>query len=383
MKRRLVLVVVVFITLISCFYGTSDGAASTYSRKVCGSVAPGYARCNATILIDGSSASPLTGGPTKGYGPADFRAAYGVSGSTANHVAVVVAFDAPNIQPDLAVFSKAFGLPILPSCTSASQASCFEKINQRGSNNLPAANSDWAVEASLDVESIHGMCPHCRISLVEASSSSINNLSTAAETAANLGARVVSNSYGGSEMASESTYDERYHHTGVAMVASSGDNGYGTVYPAASPFVIAVGGTSLRMTNGVVSSEQAWPGSGSGCSHYEAKPAWQHDSRCQARSIADISADADPATGAAIYDSYPAHGRSGWTTVGGTSLSAPLVAGIIASSGLTSNQPAVLYNTPNFIRDIIGGANGSCRYYFCRSLSGYDGPTGLGVLSHL
>jgi subtilase family serine protease len=274
-------------------------------------------------------------------------------------------------------------LPILPACTSAAQLSCFEKLNEHGGSALPSANSGWAVEASLDVESLHGMCPHCRISLIEASSTSINNLSSAAQQAALLGAKVISNSYGGSEIGTETNYDSRYRQVGTTMVVSSGDSGYGSNYPAASPYVVAVGGTSLHMSTGRVVSEQAWAGSGSGCSYYEAKPSWQHDSHCGSRAIADVAADADPATGAAIYDSYPHNGQNGWFTVGGTSLAAPLVAGIIASSGQITNQPASLYSNSSSVRDITSGINGRCGNYLCSAVTGYDGPTGLGVLNHL
>lgn len=363
--------------------GGVSQASSLHTHKVCGSVKPGYARCNASILTDSSGATPLTASTPQGYGPADFRAAYGVHGSARAHVAAVVAFDAPHILADLTAYSKTYGLPILYACRSVGQDGCFEKLNQRGGKILPPPNSGWAVEASLDVESIHGMCPQCQISLIEASSSSINNLSAAAEEAAKLGATVVSNSYGGPETGSETVYDARYHTPGVTVVASSGDSGYGTGYPAASPYAVAVGGTSLHMTNGQVVSEHAWRGAGSGCSHYEAKPAWQHDTHCTSRSIADVAADADPATGAAIYDSYGHNGHSGWFIVGGTSLAAPLVAGIIAGSGHSANQPAMLYATTRIIRDIAGGSNGRCASYLCRAAAGYDGPTGLGALSHL
>lgn len=383
--RQWLVYLLVFLVIGSApiYTSGSSGALSARARKVCGGVKPGFARCDAMIVTDSSGIMPLTNGPTQGYSPADFRAAYRVQGVASIHVAVVVAFDAPNIASDLAVFSKTFGLPVLPNCTQTAQLSCFEKLDEHGGNALPTVNAGWAIEASLDVESLHGMCPHCRISLIEASSTSINSLSAAAQQAALLGAKVVSNSYGGAEIGTETNYDPRYHHADTTMVVSSGDSGYGSNYPAASPYVVAVGGTSLHMDNGRVVGEQAWAGSGSGCSHYEAKPAWQHDAGCNARAIADISADADPATGAAIYDSYSHNGRSGWFIVGGTSLAAPLIAGIIANSGQTAHQPASLYADSSPIRDITSGLNGRCGSYICRAAIGYDGPTGLGVLDHM
>ena len=362
--------------------GTALAATSTH--KVCGNIPARSARCFATIVTDGGGISPLATGTPQGYGPADFKAAYANRGTSATHVGVVVAYDAPHIQADLATFSKVYGLPAPPVCTSARQTGCLEKVNQRGGIAYPQADSGWAVEASLDVESIHGQCPGCRISLVEASSPSMDNLAAATEEAVTLGAKVVSNSYGGAESSGEAAYDSHYHKPGAMMVVSSGDSGYGTEYPAASPYVVAVGGTSLKMSNGRVISETAWSGAGSGCSQFEYKPVWQHDKKCVMRSIADIAADADPTTGASIYDSYANSGRSGWFTVGGTSLAAPLVAGIIAASGNTSNEPASLYGgVGSVIRDITTGSNGNCATYLCKASPGYDGPTGLGVLSHL
>ena len=335
-------------------------------------------------MTDGGGEAPLATGRPQGYGPADFRAAYGVHGTATTHVGIVVAYDAPHIQADLAAYSKTYGLPVLPSCTSAAQTGCFEKLNQHGGTSYPVANSNWAVETSMDVESVHGQCPGCRISLIEATSPSIDNLAAGVDAAVATGAKVVSNSYGGAESSGEAAYDSHYHKPGVAMVVSSGDSGYGTQYPAASPYVVAVGGTTLKMSGSRVTSETAWDGSGSGCSLFEYKPSWQHDKKCTMRSIADVAADADPNTGAAIYDSYANSNSSGWFTVGGTSLAAPLVAGILAASGNVSNQPAGLYaSSGSVIRDIISGSNGSCSTYLCKAASGYDGPTGLGVLSHL
>jgi subtilase family serine protease len=365
--------------------GNSTAFAATHSRKVCGTNPPAdTARCHAIILTDGSGVTPLSTGTPQGYGPANFKAAYGARAASSTRIAVIVAYDAPTIAADLTTYSKTFGLPVLPACTSVAQASCFEKLNQRGGTAYPATSTSWAVEASLDVESIHGMCPGCRINLVEATSPSMANLTTAVDEAAATGARIVSNSYGGTESTGEAAYDKHYLKNGITMVASSGDDGYGTNYPAASPAVVAVGGTTLKMSGTRLTSETAWDGAGSGCSKFEYKPAWQHDKKCVMRSIADVAADADPNTGAAIYDSYADNGHSGWFTVGGTSLAAPLVAGMLGASGNFSNQPANFYtNSGAVIRDIVSGSNGTCATYLCKAAAGYDGPTGLGVLNRL
>jgi len=382
---RKVYILLVLILGLAFSAGGGRASAAVHSRKVCSiSHAAGTARCHAIILTDGSNVTPLATTAPQGYSPATFKAAYGNNAKSTAHVAVVVAYDAPTIASDLATSSATFGLPVLPTCTSAAQSSCFEKLNQRGSSSYPAVNSSWAVEASTDVESVHGQCPGCRISLVEANSASMANLSAAVDEAVATGAKVTSNSYGGAESSGEAAYDRHYHQAGVTMVVSSGDSGYGTDYPAASPYVIAVGGTSLKMNGSKVASEIAWDGAGSGCSLFENKPSWQHDKKCVMRSIADVAADANPSTGAAIYDSYGSGGHHGWLTVGGTSLAAPLVTGIIAASGNSSNVSILLYgHTTNVIRDIVGGSNGTCVSYLCKALAGYDGPTGLGVLNHL
>ena len=370
--------------LVSNIASSGHVSAAAHSRKVCTTAqSAGTARCNAIIVTD-SSNKPLATSSPQGYGPSAFKAAYGARNTATAHLAIIVAYDAPNIASDLTIFSKTFGLSPLPNCTSSTQSGCFEKLSQHGTTSYPATNRSWSVEASLDVESVHGMCPGCRISLIEASSPTISNLSSAVDQAIALGAQVISNSYGGNESTAETQYDKHYNQPGVTMVASSGDSGYGTNYPAASPFVVAVGGTTLKMNGANVASEIAWSGAGSGCSRFETKPRWQHDNKCPTRTVADIAADADPSTGAAVYDSYGVSGRSGWFTVGGTSLAAPLVAGMLAASGNASNQPAKLYGaSSSAIRDIVSGNNGNCPSYLCRATAGYDGPTGLGVLSHL
>ncbi|MEO9173979.1 MAG: hypothetical protein ABI317_00600, partial [Gaiellales bacterium] len=161
------------------------------------------------------------------------------------------------------------------------------------------------------------------------------------------------------------------------ITASSGDGGYGAQYPATSPYVVAVGGTTLALNAGnSYKSETAWANGGSGCSAYEAKPVWQADYGCAKRTEVDVSADADPNSGAAIYDTY---GYLGWVQVGGTSLSSPLIAAVYALSGNTTNGTAP-YSNPAALHDVTSGSNGSCSpSYLCTAGVGYDGPTGLGT----
>jgi len=217
--------------------------------------------------------------------------------------------------------------------------------------------------------------------LIEAASNYDYDLITKADQRAFLmGANVVSNSWGGAEDPSETGYDSTYNHPGVAYVFSSGDGGYGVEYPAASPNVTSVGGTTLKLnTNYTYYSETAWGSAGSGCSADEAKPSFQHDSGCTMRTVADVSADADPNTGAAVYLA------GSWWQIGGTSLSAPIVSAIFAMAGGvgTTLGNSLPYSNLNYginMRDVTSGSNGGCSVsYLCTALAGYDGPTGLGT----
>ncbi len=251
-----------------------------------------------------------------GLGPLDLLAAYALPGIGAGFgagrtVAVVDAYDLPTAESDLAAYRSQFGLP---SCTSAN--GCFRKVDENGGTNYPIANSGWGGEIALDIEMVSAVCPSCSILLVEARSASMLDLGASVNTAAALGAIAISNSYLGPESSNEHSYDSAYYdHPGIAVTASSGDGGYGVGYPAASPYVVAVGGTSLSAaTSSRGWTETAWSGAGSGCSRYEAKPAWQQDVGCSMRTVADVSAVADPNTGVAVYSV----GQGGWVVFGGT-----------------------------------------------------------------
>ena len=293
--------------------------------------------------------------PAGSYGPAQFHTGYGLptTASSAQTIGIVDAYNDPNIENDLAVYDFQYGLP---SCTTAN--GCFEKVDQNGGTNYPRSNSGWSLEIALDVETAHEICQNCKILLVEASSNSLANLGAAVNEAVTLGANVISNSYGGSEYSSETSDQNTYfNHPGVAITASSGDGGYG-----------------------VDSGEVSWSGTGSGCSAYVAKPSWQTDSGCSHRTVADVSADADPNTGAAVYDSVRYQGQLGWFRVGGTSLAAPLIGAVYALAG---NAGSVTYGSYPYshtssLHDVTSGSNGSCGSYLCTAGSGYDGPTGLG-----
>ncbi|GAA2249218.1 peptidase S8 [Kitasatospora cystarginea] len=319
-----------------------------------------------------------------GYGPSDLLSAYNlpVGGGAGQTIAIVDAYDDPNAESDMAVYRAQYGLP---ACTTAN--GCFKKVNQTGGTKYPSKNSGWAGEISLDLDMVSAIAPNAKIILVEANTAGMTNLGTSVNTAVKLGAKFVSNSYGGSESSADTSYDTSYfNHPGVAITVSAGDSAYGAQYPASSRYVTSVGGTALKRSSGARGwSESVWStssteGTGSGCSAYDAKPTWQKDTGCGKRTVSDVSAVADPATGVAVYQTY---GGSGWAVYGGTSASSPIIAGVYALAGApsTGSYPASFpYAHTSALNDVTTGSNGSCSpSYLCTAGTGYDGPTGLGT----
>ncbi|MER5639750.1 S53 family peptidase [Kitasatospora sp. NPDC002227] len=320
-----------------------------------------------------------------GLGPGDLLSAYklAANGGAGQTIAIVDAYNDPNAESDMAVYRSQYGLP---ACTTAN--GCFKKVSQTGSTtSLPANNSGWAGEISLDLDMVSAIAPNAHVILVEAKTASMANLGTAVNEAVKLGAKFVSNSYGGGESSSDTSYDTSYfNHPGVAITVSAGDSAYGAQYPAASKYVTSVGGTALRKDSSTRGwSESVWytnstEGTGSGCSAYDAKPAWQKDTGCAKRTISDVSAVADPATGVAVYQTY---GGSGWAVYGGTSASSPIIASVYALAGTPSagSSPASFpYAHTSSLFDVTTGSNGSCSpAYLCKAGVGFDGPTGLGT----
>ncbi|HEY2437873.1 MAG TPA: hypothetical protein VGH93_11880, partial [Solirubrobacteraceae bacterium] len=330
--------------------------------------------------------------------PSQIQSAYKLSGlaSGGKTVAVVDAYNDPKAASDLTAYRKAYGLP---PCTVAN--GCFKQVNQNGATSpLPGGNYGWAEEESLDLDAVSAACPDCHILLVEASSATTANLNSAEDTAARTaGVASISNSWGGSEAASEVSDDAHFNHPGVAITASAGDSGYGTSWPAVSPYVTAVGGTTLtQAVNSRGWSESVWSGSGSGCSAFEPKPSWQLDGGCPRRTSNDVAADADPNSGLGVYDTYSscgssglcdlliglglAQGLDGWAQVGGTSLSSPLIASVYALAG---NASSVVYGSYSYshaasLFDVTSGSDGKCApAYLCQAGPQYDGPTGNGT----
>lgn len=327
------------------------------------------------------------------YLAADLQSAYGLPSAllgARQTIAVVDAWDDPNAESDLAVYRAANNLP---PCTIAN--GCFKKVNQAGQQGhypAPGAGTGWPLEESLDLDMVSAACPNCRIVLVEAKDADQTgpNLEIAENQAVILGANVISNSWGGSEFSGETADCGKYFsHPGVAITVASGDSGFGAEYPATCASATAVGGTSLYQdTSQRGWGENTWAdnpvsggGTGSGCSAIIRKPAWQHDRLCGLRTDNDTAAVADPATPVAVYDSY--NGVGGWIALGGTSVAAPLIAGVYALAGNTASigsGASWLYAHHQDLHDVTSGSNGSCGgSYLCTARKGYDGPTGWGT----
>lgn len=417
------------------------------------------------------AAAPAAPSPAEGeFGlrPEDLHSAYQLPASAPDTqtIALVDAYNDPTAEADLATYAKEFGLP---ACTA--EDGCFEQVNQEGASGDPPfpktvkelesalkgskrAEAEeaigWSVEISLDIETAHAVCESCHIVLVEADTSSYGNLEAAENAAASLGASEISNSWGGPECAvvGECIGSSAFDHPGVVITAAAGDEGYlnwleesgpsFVDFPASSPQVVAVGGTRLGLgPDGEWAGETVWNdggesegekdgtgATGGGCSTQFTAPAWQQATSdwsqvgCgKQRAVSDVSADADPYSGVAVYDSleecpYLDGNKvrySHWCTIGGTSLATPLIAATFALAGGAAGveYPArTLYenvaSSPGSLHDVTEGSNGECLKPFdedtgvssctaseeaescssqarCLARSGYDGPTGLGT----
>lgn len=345
-------------------------------------------------------------GTTSYYEPAQVRHAYGIDQLAATGagqiIGIVDAYDDPTAAVDLQTFITNFGLAPMhglsssdPCTVSAGPHPCFQKVFAQSGK--PSSNGGWALETSLDVQWAHAVAPGADILLVEARNNSLSNLFGAVDVAVSRGAKVVSMSWGANDFSSEASSDSHFNKPGVTFTAASGDSGAGTIYPATSPYVVAVGGTTLPLdlSGNLTGPETAWLGSGGGVSAYETQPGYQANfpipSTGGKRGSPDVAYNADPNTGFLVYDSTPYNGSIGWWIVGGTSAGAPQWAGIIAlanqtrGSTLSSNS---LTSSPEYnaaigvsysanYRDVTAGTNGSCGTA-CTAAAGYDFVTGLG-----
>ena len=375
----------------------APGALAGSARAVCAPAPAGHAACLAQVMQGGARDTAAPAALPAGYGPAQFHGGYqlGSEAPVAQTIAIVDAYNDPTIRADLTTYDSTYGITDLPSCSATVTASCLLQVNQKGATSpLPAAQPGWDLEISLDVETAHELCQNCKIDLVEANTSSLLNLDTAEQEAVKLGATEISNSWGTNREPLRETLDNAiFNHPHIAVVAAAGDNGFRRFgFPSSSPYVIAAGGTTLHLSNagGAYSwaSEESWSGSGSGCSRYFTAQPWQPTasgwgaSLCGTkRGVADVSADANPETGAAVYDSTEYEGQTGWFQVGGTSLSSPIIASVYALAGNAASveYPASLpYADVAGLHDVTTGpATGVC-LIACRPGKGYDTPTGLG-----
>jgi subtilase family serine protease len=331
-------------------------------RRGCDLPAPGYASCKLLVREDAASRRVQSDGQPSGFGPQDLWSAYNLSnavtGGSGATVAIVDAYDSPNLAADLAVYRSTYGL-------SACSGSCLQKVNQTGGSSLPPGNTGWGAEESLDVDMVSAICPNCNILVVEASSASFSDFGAAVAEAHKLGATTISNSYGGSEFHGEEAKSSPYNAK-RPVTASGSDGGDGAEFPAVSAYVTSVGGTTLKKGGGSRGwTETAWSGSG-GCSTYVKKPKFQKSvSFCgKKRSDNDVAFVADPATGVAVYDTY---GYGGWQVFGGTSIGAPAIAAVYALAGNAASIENAAY----------GYAHTSDLYDIAPT--GYDQATGNGT----
>jgi PKD repeat protein len=437
-------------------------------RRVCPTPKPGDATCLALARVPVPSTAAgepgvrpytatrgaLESGPAGGLTPEELASVYGYNpaiGGSGQTIALVDAYDDPNIESDLATFDAEYRIA---PCTK--ENGCFTKVSQTGSTtSLPVPDtSGWSVEIALDVEMAHSACPNCKILLVEAKNESFKNLAAAVGEAVSLKATEVSNSYGGSEDLLGSTERGAYKHSGVVIAAATGDSGYDdwTRYsnegepvaaeqpdaPASLPSVVAVGGTTLELNaSGKRRSETVWNGNsaldangeleegatGGGCSTLFTAEPWQQATPgygatgCAGKRVAaDVSAVADPNTGFDIYDSYNCGaaceefgGGEGWLTIGGTSVSTPLISSLyaLAGGGHGVEYPSLtLYGhlgESSSLFDVTEGGNGYCDdgglacganeleeatvdcegTTACNAAPGFDGPSGVGTPNSL
>jgi len=346
-------------------------------------------------VLHGAAGAGVPAPPSSALTPARLRHAYGFDLITnqgkGQIIGIVDAYDDPDAEADLGVFSAQFGLP---ACTSSN--GCFRKVYSGGSQ--PASNANWAIEISLDVQWAHAIAPQATILLVEAPSNSLSALLGAVDVAVRNGASVVSMSWTVGEFNGESSYDTHFVSSGVTFLAASGDSGTGVAYPAASPDVIGVGGTTLTLgSTGNYQGETAWSGSGGGISSKEHEPSFQSqfgipDDASGYRGAPDVGYNANPATGFAVYDSLGISGYSGWFQVGGTSAGTPQWAALVAivnslrvaaRKATLTNADVALYSVAKTslstdLHSVVQGTNGNCGL-LCTAEAGYDYVTGLGT----
>jgi hypothetical protein len=339
-------------------------------RPVCGP-ASGLS-CRALVRTDIHGLAP--NGLPNGLGPADIQAAYKLPNGGEGVTVAITGLGYSKAESDLATYRSTYGLP---PCTIAS--GCLTLVNEDGDTSpLPPDEPGWWGESALDMDMVSSSCPKCKILYVEANSGEgITGLLRSINTAVDLGAPIVTNSWGayGPTPWLDKDYKQYFHHPGHVILFASGDIGYSAAEPN-SKFLVMVGGTALRKSAKRGWTESVWSDSTSWCTP-ENKPAkWMPDNGCSGRLMVDVSAVGDPATGVAVY----VNGH--WAVEGGTSASSPLIAGVYALGGHPEqmNASRSLYKNPKAFYDITTGATGSCSpAIFCQAGKGYDAASGMGT----
>lgn len=370
-------------------------------RTVCPAPAhPHEMRCFALERTDLRAFSDDVNVSHEGYGAQDLQKAYKIPFGNGTKVAIVDAYGYPKASSDLSVYRKYYNLI---ECSTGN--GCLEIRNQTGGTQPPPTNVNWDGEQALDLDMVSAACPRCHIVLVQANSDYTSDLYTAVKEAAKLGAVVISSSFGGSEYSKcggpGEPSDPAFSQAGHVYVASAGDQGGGLTdcggpqQPCSLSTVVCAGGTKLVTASGPRGwKESVWNeladdfcsgpcgATGSGCSIVVKKPSWQHDTGCKMRSESDVSAEASVLTPVAVY-------QGGWTAYGGTSVSAPLIAGIFGRAGNAAkiNGPEHVWENHTHLYDQTVGTNvyqpvsGNCAStvkYICNAAKGFDGPTGWG-----
>ncbi|MFE6995005.1 hypothetical protein ACFVAE_03540 [Microbacterium sp. NPDC057659] len=329
-----------------------------------------------------------------GYTPQQIQKRLGLSGDGEGQtVAITIAYHYPTAKDDANTAAAQFGLP--QTCdVAATGEDCFEFEQIAADGKTPTVNAQWNQEAALDIQSIHAVAPKAKIVLVEATDATAAPMYRAVDKAASLKPTAISNSWGTNEFSEEAFYNKHCALTASVCLQSTGDFGWPSSYGSTNPNIIAVGGTNMKLdAEGNTLSETAWKATGGSVSFFQERPAYQ-DGVVEGglRSTPDVSFVADPATGFSVF--YTANGRQFWAAVGGTSLSAPLWAGILAVTdqlrsadgkdrlvavGADGASPAheALYSLDKGLADVTSGSNGLCGVE-CTAGPGYDSVTGLG-----
>lgn len=326
--------------------------------------------CKSYVLAD-VDGSPLAFASPQGFGADAIQAMYHIDPNLGDGVtvAVVDAYGYDELESDLAVYRAQYGLPECKLATG-----CLTIFNNNGDTTPLAHDSDqgWIGETALDVDMVSAACPRCKIVVVQAASPG-GGLEVGQSVVRGKPVDTISNSWGGGESAITPSEEGDYNNPGIGTFAATGDNGFvgGASYPGTSAYVIAVGGTKFDGT-----TNTAWSDAGSACSSVIAKQVWgPNDAPCSMRAAADISAIADPQTGVASYIAK----QGGWSAVGGTSAATPIAAALFAAAGHADARPQFIYAHRDAFIDVVGGTSGSCGGPLCNGVTGWDGPTGVGI----